>query len=256
MSAQPIIVAGNWKMHKSISDARQWASLFLDGFQSSGNLEIIVFPPYTALHAFRDVFRGQGLSVGGQNLHHAPEGAFTGEISGAMVRDCGADWVLIGHSERRQYQQENEPLLAAKIRSALDSGLRPVYCVGESLEEREDGSYPEKIARQLVAGIPPLSPEEWARMVIAYEPVWAIGTGLTATVSDAAAMHRHIREVLVSEHPSIPFDVLPILYGGSVKPENAAELFSREEINGVLVGGASLDPLSFRAIAEEAQRRR
>jgi triosephosphate isomerase (TIM) len=256
MSKRSFIVAGNWKMYKSIEEALQWSSRFLADYRAAVHVQVPVFPPFTALFPLHGAFRGPGLSLGAQNLHSDLQGAYTGEISGPMIREAGADWVLIGHSERRQYQQEQEALLAEKIRTALDCGLRPVYCVGESLAEREEGSHLDKVQQQLLQGIPPLSPAEWGRLVLAYEPVWAIGTGRTATVEDASAMHRHIREVLVKTHPSISFGELPILYGGSVKPENAGELFDHPEINGVLVGGASLDAGSFLAIVEEAQRRR
>lgn len=243
-------------MYKTIGEAYAWMDAFLTGYQDIPGVEVVIFPPFTALHSLYARFQGAGPELGAQNLHAQREGAYTGEIGAGMIRDTGAGWVLVGHSERRLYQQENEPLLATKIRAALQAGLRPVYCVGELLEERENGTHEATVSRQLREGIPPLDPSEWDRLVIAYEPVWAIGTGRTATVGDAGAMHRFIRQEITSLSSASDPNGIPILYGGSVKPNNAGELFDCPDIDGVLVGGASLDPGSFQAILAEAQRRR
>lgn len=243
-------------MHKTIGEAYAWMDAFLKDYQAIPGVDVVIFPPFTALHPLSARCQDAGPQLGAQNLHAQREGAFTGEVSAGMIRDTGACWVLVGHSERRLYQQENEPLLATKIRAALQAGLRPVYCVGELLEERENGTHEATVSRQLRAGIPALEPSEWDRLVIAYEPVWAIGTGRTATVGDAGDMHRFIRQEIADLSTASDPHGIPIIYGGSVKQDNAGELFDCPDVDGVLVGGASLDPGSFQAILAEAQRRR
>jgi triosephosphate isomerase len=247
------IVAGNWKMHGS----KQFVADYVDALD--GNVEelgspLILFPPlgYLSLLAERLDVRGlrPAIELGAQNLHPASEGAFTGETSGEMIRDLGALWVLVGHSERREYAAESNRDVADKVAAALRAGLRPMLCVGETESERDAGRAAEVVIEQLGAVIDACSVADLATGAVAYEPVWAIGTGETATPDDASEAHAVIRARLaaVSEVAASA----PILYGGSVKPANAEELMAAPDVDGVLVGGASLDPESFAAIARAA----
>lgn len=247
--ARKRIVAGNWKMNMTIEEGRNWLRSFSRHHDLAQQVEeVILFPPFTALAALANDERGKALQWGGQNLHEAVAGAYTGEISGPMIRDCHADWVLIGHSERRTLFQEQDDLIARKMRRAINSDLQPVLCVGETLEERESGQFMEVVARQVVRGLSDFPQHALDRLVIAYEPVWAIGTGKTASPQDAQDMHYHIRKTLSSLYTESIAESIRILYGGSVKPENAASLFACPDIDGGLVGGASLDPDHFAAL--------
>ena len=242
------IVAGNWKMNMTIEEGRQWLDTF-SGLQHTAYAEdVILFPPFTALASLAHHHPGGAMQWGAQNLHEAEHGAYTGEISGAMIRDCGATWVLVGHSERRTLFQEQDALIAQKIKRALYSELQPILCVGETLEERESGQFAEVVARQVVQGLADVPERFLDRIVIAYEPVWAIGTGKTASPEDAQTMHRHIRSTLAKVSSDSLADEIRILYGGSVKPDNAASLFTCPDVDGGLVGGASLDPEQFSAL--------
>ncbi len=243
------IIAGNWKMHRTRPEALALVNGILAGAGPvPAERELLVFPAATALATVAERCRYSRIRVGGQNLHPLPEGAFTGEISAAMLIEAGATRVLVGHSERRALFREDDAFLAQKVKAALAAGLEPVFCVGETLAERDAGQAEQVIARQVQAGLGSCSSEEIARLVVAYEPVWAIGTGRTATPGQAEAAHAFLRGRLVETWGPAGSEV-PLLYGGSVKPENAAELLARPEINGVLVGGASLDAASFLAIA-------
>lgn len=247
--ARKRIVAGNWKMNMTIEEGRNWLRSFSRHHDLAQLVEeVIIFPPFTALAALANDERGNLLHWGGQNLHEAETGAYTGEISGPMIRDCHAGWVLVGHSERRTLFQEQDDLIARKMRRAIDSDLQPVLCVGETLEERESGQFMEVVARQVVRGLADFPQHALDRLVIAYEPVWAIGTGKTASPQDAQDMHQHIRETLSSLYTQPVASSIRILYGGSVKPENAASLFACPDIDGGLIGGASLDPDQFAAL--------
>jgi len=210
--------------------------------------ELVVFPPATALSAVAERCRYSRLDIGGQNLHPESEGAFTGELSATMLLEAGATRVLIGHSERRALFGEECVFLARKVIAALEAGLEPVFCLGETLAEREAGQTDMVISRQVADGLGGLPVADVARLVVAYEPIWAIGTGRTATPDQAEAAHRFLRGQLVERWGKVG-DAVPLLYGGSVKPGNAAELLSRPEVNGLLVGGASLEAASFLGIA-------
>jgi triosephosphate isomerase len=214
----------------------------------SQHCEIVICPPFTDLAAAVGGARGTRIAVGAQNIGWAKEGAFTGEVSGAMIRATGATHVLIGHSERRQYFCETDETVLLRTRAALESGLSPIVCVGERLEEREAGLMEEVLSRQCRCGILSLTPEQFARIVIAYEPVWAIGTGRTATPEMAAEAHRTLRSTVRACYGKEAGDAVRILYGGSVKPDNVRSLMAQPEIDGVLVGGASLNPVSFASI--------
>ena len=247
--ARKRIVAGNWKMNMTIEEGRNWLRSFSRHHDLAQLVEeVIIFPPFTALAALANDEQGNLLQWGGQNLHEAGAGAYTGEISGPMIRDCHAGWVLVGHSERRTLFQEQDDLISRKMRRAIDSDLQPILCVGETLEERESGQFLEVVARQVVRGLADFPQHALDRLVIAYEPVWAIGTGKTASPQDAQDMHQHIRETLSRLYTQAVASSIRILYGGSVKPENAASLFACPDIDGGLVGGASLDPDQFAAL--------
>lgn len=217
------------------------------------DVEVLLLPPATYLNGLKALLEGTAIGVGAQNLHPESKGAFTGEVAAEMIRDLGVLWTLVGHSERRQMFGESDDLVARKYQAALRAGLRPVLCVGETLAEREAGNAESVVERQLGAVISAVGQAGLDAGVLAYEPVWAIGTGRTATPSQAQEMHAAIRARLADVSPATA-DEVRILYGGSVKPDNAAELFAQPDIDGALVGGASLDALSFAAIVAAASR--
>jgi len=204
--------------------------------------------PFTSLDAAIKVCSGSNIGVGAQNVFWLREGAYTGEVSAPMLRAIGCEWVIVGHSERRQYFGETNETVSKRTEAALESGLRPIVCVGERLEEREAGSTEAVLAEQFRDGIAPLSADKFSKIVIAYEPVWAIGTGKTATPEIAQAAHAHLRQLVRSQYGDASADTCRILYGGSVKPDNTASLMAQPDIDGALVGGASLDPKSFSQI--------
>jgi triosephosphate isomerase len=236
---------------------RAFVDAFVAAFRSAdppADVEVLLLPPATHLNGLLALLEGTGISVGAQNLHQESKGAFTGEVAAEMIADLGASWGLVGHSERRQMFHESDDLVARKYQAALRARLRPILCVGETLEEREAGNAESVVQRQLDAVIGAVDQQGLDAGVLAYEPVWAIGTGKTATPSQAQEMHAAIRARLAEVAPATA-DRMRILYGGSVKPENAAELFAQPDIDGALVGGASLDALSFSAIVAAASPR-
>lgn len=246
MSQRRKFLAGNWKMHMTREEGRALATALREAAQADGP-RICLFPPFTAVATVADAVRGSGIEVGGQNLHWEAKGAFTGEISAAMLVEAGASCVLVGHSERRQFFGETDETANRKVRAALEAGLTPILCVGETLEQRDAGDTLAVVGGQVRAGLAGLGPEELAKVVIAYEPVWAIGTGRTATPAQAQEVHASIRGVLRELGGDVA-DAMPIQYGGSVNPKNAAELLALPDVDGALVGGASLDADSFAAI--------
>ena len=246
------LIAANWKMNKRSAEALAFAAAFRPLAASLARCDLVVFPSFFCIRVLREALAGSAVAVGGQDLHWEAAGAFTGEVSAAMLLDAGATHVLVGHSERRHVMGETDDVVARKLGAALDAGLVPVLCVGETLAEREAGGECEVVTRQLESALNGRSTEETVRTVIAYEPVWAIGTGRTASADDAEAMHRLIRAWVGASFGSDVSCALRIQYGGSAKPENAAELLARSEIDGLLVGGASLDAASFAAIAGAA----
>jgi len=242
------VIAGNWKMFKTQEETRIFFQAFKPAVASAKHCDIIVAPPFTAIVAAVEAARGSSIGISAQNLHWERQGPFTGEISAPMLVDAGCRAVIIGHSERRQYFGETDDSVSRKLRAALDAGLTPIVCIGETLEEREGNLTQTVLRRQFEGGFASLTPEEFSRILIAYEPVWAIGTGRTATPEIAAETHRHIRQlVAVQFSPDLAAETR-ILYGGSVKPDNILGLMFRPDIDGALVGGASLDPKSFAAI--------
>jgi triosephosphate isomerase len=240
----PTLFAANWKMHHGPAAARALVRAVLEKTAPREGRRLLFFPPAVSLVAVVEALEGRAdAAAGAQDIHWEPKGAFTGEISASLAHDAGAAWVLVGHSERRHKFDETDAETGLKVRAALAAGLAPMLCVGETLEERERGQKEAVVRRQLEAGIGDLDAATLERVAIAYEPVWAIGTGVNATPADAAAMHRMIRDWL-GRRSSGAFR-FPILYGGSVTPDNAAALLAEPDLDGVLVGGASLTPESW-----------
>lgn len=245
-------VCGNWKMHKSIAEAVQLVRELRD--KTAGALaQVAVAPPFTALAAVKQAVAGSALQLFAQNCHFEKQGAFTGEVSAAMVRDAGCDGVILGHSERRQYFAETDELVAKKLRAALAEGLHPIVCVGETLQEREAGRTWEIVSRQVRGALGGLDAATLQRITLAYEPVWAIGTGRNATSAQAQEVHAQIRGLLRELGGQAAGNAIRIQYGGSVKPDNAAELLSQPDVDGALVGGASLKAGDFSAIVSAAR---
>jgi triosephosphate isomerase (TIM) len=249
------LVVGNWKMHGGISEARALATAVRDGLKRPRGVEVAVCPPFTALPAVAEALAGSPIAWGAQNCHWEDKGAFTGEIAPGMLVELGCRFVLLGHSERRHVFRETDEEINRKVIAALRHGLVPLLCVGETEEERRQGLTFTVVEGQLRAGWAGLGADEIARSVLAYEPVWAIGTGVNATPAQAAEVHGYLRG-LVSELASKDVaQSLRILYGGSVKPDNAADLTQEPDIDGSLVGGASLQPQSFITIAKKSASR-
>jgi triosephosphate isomerase len=259
MTRRPLCIAGNWKMfHTPKSSAnfiftlkKHLSDLDFTNFQEKHTLDVLLFPPYTSLGIMQHLCTSYPVSVGAQNIHQKEEGAYTGEISPGMLREIGCNYVIIGHSERRKYFFEKELLLGEKIQAALAHGITPVYCVGESEEERTEGKAFEIVERQLREALTSsVGVEE--EILVAYEPVWAIGTGKHATPEDAETMAVHIRSVLTSLKTASFGETTRILYGGSVKPDNIGTFLERENVDGALIGGASLDAASFASMIQKA----
>ena len=244
------LIAGNWKMHKTVAEAEQFISGLLPRI-STATADVVVCVPYTALQAMVDSTRGSRVGVYAQNMHFAPEGAYTGEISAAMLTEIDVHGVVLGHSERREQCGETDRVLQKKVPAALEAGLLPILCVGETEAEREAGDTERKLRHQIQEGLEKVATERLGEVVIAYEPIWAIGTGLVATpeqAQDAVAFCR----ALVADRDKGQAELTRVLYGGSVKPDNAAELMALPDVDGALVGGASLDPEGFAAIVAAA----
>ncbi|HZR32161.1 MAG TPA: triose-phosphate isomerase [Terriglobales bacterium] len=244
------LIAANWKMYKTPDETRVFMKAFLPLVANHTRDEIVVCPPFVCIPAAVEETRGSRVVIGGQNLFWEKEGAYTGEISAGMLLATGCTHVIIGHSERRQYFGETDDTVNRKLTRALEAGLTPIVCVGEVLKEREAGLTEDVLRRQCVGAFRGISGEKAAKLTVAYEPVWAIGTGKTATPQIAAEAHRVIRAETAEALGDQLAKNLRILYGGSVKPENAKSLMAEDEIDGALVGGASLDPQSFAAIVK------
>ncbi len=241
-------MAGNWKMYKTPAETAAFIEKFRPLVEKSEHCEIVICPPFTNLAAAVEAAKGTNIHVGSQNIAWAKEGAFTGEISGPMLNAVGASHAIVGHSERRQYFGETDATVLKRTQAALEYGLTPIVCVGERLEEREGGTTEAVLVGQFQNGIAGLTAEQFAKIAIAYEPVWAIGTGKTATPEIAADAHRTIRAQVAAKFGKAAADAVRILYGGSVKPDNVKSLMAQPEIDGSLVGGASLEPNSFASI--------
>jgi triosephosphate isomerase len=246
-------VAGNWKMHGGPSEARRLALEIRNGLMGRRDpVDVLLCPPFVSLAAVQEILQGTAVLLGAQNLFWEAKGAWTGEISAAMLRDAACTHVLVGHSERRQHFGETDDTVKKRAGAALAAGLRPIVCVGETLEEREAGRTEEVVTRQVQQGLDGFDAAAWGRLTLAYEPVWAIGTGRTATPAQAQEVHLLLRRLLRSMAGSDVAAALRLLYGGSVKPDNAAELMAQDDVDGALVGGASLEARAFLAIVEAA----
>jgi triosephosphate isomerase len=254
LSNEKPFIAGNWKMFKTIPEAVELVTALKSASSKQIEAELVVIPPMTALSDVKKATEGSQVKLGAQNMFWEEEGAFTGEVSAPMLKDAGCEYVVIGHSERRQYFGETDESVNKKIKAALAHDLIPIMCIGESLNEREKEKTIEKVEDQINAGLEELGKDEIGRLIIAYEPIWAIGTGLTATPTQAEEVHIFIREKLAEKYGKETASYAIILYGGSVKPANAYELIKEKNINGALVGGASLEAESFKQIATEAVR--
>jgi triosephosphate isomerase len=239
------VIAGNWKMNKTVAEAVEFALRLRAAYSTPPERKVIIAPPFTALQAVAQAIRGSFIHLAAQNLHEAEKGAYTGEISAGMLREAGCGCVIIGHSERRTLFAESDDRINRKLRAALTAGLEPIFCVGESLRQQEEGETEAVIEHQLKEGLNNLTASDIEKLLIAYEPVWAIGTGKTASPGQAEEVHRFIREWIARRYGPESGEKLAILYGGSVTPRNIAELMAQPDINGALVGGASLDVDSF-----------
>ncbi len=234
------IVAGNWKMNKTTDDAEALARGVVEGVLGLSGVEVVVCPPFTVLERVARVLEGSAVRLGAQDMHWEPEGAYTGEVSAGMLLTCGCRYVILGHSERRTYFGETDATVNQRLKAAVAVGLAPIVCVGEALEERESDLTDQVVRKQITGAFEGVAGEAAQAVVVAYEPVWAIGTGLTATPAQAEAVHAFIREVIGQLYSVDVADAIRIQYGGSVKPENAADLFTQPDIDGGLIGGASL----------------
>ncbi len=250
------IIAGNWKMYKTIAEALEFVQAFRPLVVASTHCEIVIAPPFTAIKSVAARLDGSNIDIAAQDVAAEPgPGAFTGEVSASMIKDAGARWTIIGHSERRQFYGETDDSVNARIRAALVAGLSPILCVGERLEDRDAGRAEEVVEAQLSAGMRNLTASEASRIIIAYEPVWAIGTGRTATPETAQQMHAFIRSGIRRMFGEGVAEETRLLYGGSVKPDNIATLMSQPDIDGALVGGASLEAGSFASIVNYKEKR-
>lgn len=243
--ARKIFIAGNWKMNKTAAETKALCEALKTSLAPfAGKCEVAVCPTFTSLAVAVEILKGTNVKVGAQNIHWADNGAFTGEISGEMLKEIGVEYVIIGHSERRQYFGETDETVNKRIKAALKYGLKPIVCIGETLQEREGGITNDVLAKQIKGGFADITAADMASITIAYEPVWAIGTGKTATPDVAQETHAFIRKTLVEMFGAAGNDVV-VQYGGSMKPGNAAELIAKEDIDGGLIGGAALKADSF-----------
>ncbi len=249
--ARTPFIAGNWKMHKTVAEAEDYIQALLPRISSVDGVDVAICVPFTALEAMLDSARGSRVEVFAQNMHEAEKGAFTGEVSAPMLTELDVHGVVLGHSERRQHFNETDKALSHKLPAALAAGLKPILCVGETEEEREAGDTERKLCHQVQEGLERLTPEQIAQVTIAYEPIWAIGTGKVATPEQAQEAIAFVRALVKDKAPEAA-EVVRVLYGGSVKGDNAAELLALPDIDGALVGGASLDAQGFAAIVSAA----
>jgi triosephosphate isomerase len=247
-------IAANWKMFKTVQEAVVFAKEFRTMVKDSAGVEIVVAPPFTALHAVADAVRNSPVAVSGQNMHWEREGAYTGEISAAMLKEAGAEYVILGHSERRRLSHETDETVNKKLVAALTAELTPIVCIGETLEERERDETLAVLDRQIKAGLDGITGEQVGSLVVAYEPVWAIGTGRNATPQQAGDAHAHIRSRLRQWFGAAAADQCQVIYGGSVKPDNIHDLILQPDVDGALVGGASLDVRAFADIVARSRQ--
>ena len=240
------IIAGNWKMNKTIAEAVEFVN-DIKGKLNDADVDVVICAPFTLLKDLKEVTKGSNIKIGAQNMHFAENGAFTGEISSTMLKELSIDYVIIGHSERRQYFSETNETCNKKVLKALEVGIDPILCCGETLEERETDKTKDVVKTQVISGLANVKAEDLSKVVIAYEPIWAIGTGKTATAKQANDVISYIREVIASLYGELANQVR-IQYGGSVKPSNVVEIMGQSDIDGALVGGASLEPSDYIAL--------
>jgi len=248
------VIAGNWKMYKNQKQTRAFFRAFKPLVIEVTDCDIVIAPPFTNIPAAVKAAKGTTIGISAQNVFWEKEGAYTGEISTAMLVEAGCGYTIVGHSERRQFFGETNESVLKKTKAALAAGLTPIVCIGEMLSDREAGNTEKVIEEQFKGSVGSLTPEEFSRILIAYEPVWAIGTGRTATPEIAAAVHKFVRQCAATQFSESHAYALRILYGGSVKPDNIQGLMAQEELDGALVGGASLDPKSFASIVKDWPR--
>lgn len=245
-----VIIAGNWKMNKNIAESIDLANSIKRSLYDIGEVEIVICPPFVSLSDVHDVVLDSNIGLGAQDVYWEKEGAFTGEVSCGMLKSAGCEYVIIGHSERRQFFAETNETVNKKVKAALKDGLKPIVCVGEKLDERKSGKAFDVVKDHVKNSLAGISKEDMKKVVIAYEPVWAIGTGVNATKEQAQEIHKYIRGLLKEMFDEETARSIRIQYGGSVKPENIKELISQEDVDGALVGGASLKADSFSAIVK------
>lgn len=249
-----LIIAANWKMHKTVADTAAFCHTIIKDAEQFSGVEVLICPPFTALAAAQEALQGSRLKLGAQNLHFAQQGAFTGEIAAPMLLEFGVEYVIIGHSERRHLMGEGDDLVRQKVKAALDNGLKPILCVGETEEQREDGLTEIVIEKQLAGALDGLSAEETENLVVAYEPVWAIGTGKAASTEDAENAAALIRRYFTDKLGEKAAASLRVQYGGSVKAENIGSYLALPSVQGALVGGASLEAETFSALVKAARK--
>lgn len=250
------LIAGNWKMNNTLNESRELVQSILHDVAQQTEVHAVVCPPFTALSKVAELVSNSNLLLGAQNMHPKPSGAYTGEVSAGMLRELFVSYVILGHSERREYFAETDAFINEKVKVALDNTLKPILCVGETLDQREAGKTLEVVKTQLTLGLQGVTKEKAENVVIAYEPVWAIGTGKTATPEMAQEVHGEIRKTLAEIFNVSLANGIRILYGGSMKPNNAAELLEQPDIDGGLIGGASLEAKSFVKLIEHALARK
>lgn len=248
------LIAGNWKMNKTVAEAVELVKALTPQVQGLTKTDVAICPPFTALATVHDQLAGSSISLGAQNCFWAPSGAYTGEIAPGQLKELGCTYVILGHSERRQVLGEDDLLINKKVKAVLTAGMIPILCVGETLEEREQGQTEAIVTRQVAAGLADLTAEQVASLVVAYEPIWAIGTGRSSSGEDANQVIHAIRQEISRQYDAASANQVRILYGGSVKASNIAEYIGQPEVDGALVGGASLDAEGFAKIAKEADQ--
>jgi triosephosphate isomerase (TIM) len=254
MTVRIPFIAGNWKMYKTVTEAVVFVKELRSLVKDITDVEIIVAPPFTAVHAAAEAARNTNVGVAAQDLYWERDGAFTGEVSARMIKEAGAEYVIIGHSERRRLFGETDAIVNRKVAAAIAAGLTPIACIGETLDERERDETLAVLDRQLKDGLEGLTAEQLAEIVVAYEPVWAIGTGRNATAAQAGEAHAHIRKRLRQWFGADAAERCHVIYGGSVKPDNIRELIAEPDVDGALVGGASLDVASFNEIVTRSRK--
>ncbi len=247
--ARTILIAGNWKMHKTPDETEEFIRTFTENYKAIPGVEILIIPPFTNLERAGRLLAGTLIKLGAQDVYYEDEGAYTGEVAPRMLLACGCSYVIVGHSERRALFHEDDTMINSKLKTAIAAGLSPILCVGETLDEHRAGKVTAKITHQLSSDLAGVGRDELSHVVIAYEPIWAIGTGETATPEEAQITIKAIRSWIGENYDHSAAEDIRILYGGSVKPGNAAALLSQQDIDGALVGGASLKPESFAQIA-------